>query len=83
VNVTTETATVFRGGGRRYFTKRAAYIAEARARIRARWLKRFGCDCPWSGDEPPFDECAAHGQHDRVNRLAVRLAKRLQRQDRP
>jgi hypothetical protein len=33
--ISAETAVVYRGGGRRYFTKRSAYRAEAKHRIRA------------------------------------------------
>lgn len=45
MSVTTETAVVYRGGGRRYFTKAAAYRAEAKAQLRA---EMGGCQC-----EPP------------------------------
>jgi hypothetical protein len=36
MQITTEAATVYRGGGRRWFTKLSACRAEARAKIKAR-----------------------------------------------
>ncbi len=43
--VTVETAAVFRGGGRRWFTLRAACAAEARA------LLNKHCDCDYCDHE--------------------------------
>jgi hypothetical protein len=48
--ITAETATVYRGGGRRYFTKRAAIAAEARAKLKTR------CDCDYC-DHPEMPGC--------------------------
>ena len=45
MNVTTEPATVFRGGGRRWFTLRAACRAEAAA------LFKKHCDCDYCDHE--------------------------------
>lgn len=72
MKITTETATVYRGGGRRWFTKDAASRAEARAKIRTR------CDCsrhrsfhPRDGDE---EVCIYHADMVRYCRIVRRLA---------
>lgn len=63
-----EVATVYRGGGRRFFTRRAAERAEAKAIIRKR------CECE-RGDILNGDygyTCRYHSDRDRYER-AVRL----------
>ena len=44
MTVTTETATVYRGGGRRWFSKKAAIKAEASKLYRQRFKPRCECD---------------------------------------
>lgn len=66
MSVTTEDATVFRGGGRRWFTLRAACKAEARA------LLNKHCDCDhegWGREDLP---CRLH-HPDRYPRIIKRL----------
>jgi len=43
--ITTEQATVYRGGGRRWFSAKAAAAAEARAKIKTK------CDCDTADDD--------------------------------
>ena len=43
--VTTETATVYRGGGRRWFSKSAAINAEAKAAYNAIVKSKHLCEC--------------------------------------
>ena len=72
--VVRETAKIYKGGGRRFFTQKAAYIHAARAKIRSR------CDC-----EPPeyadFETgyipcpCKYHEDMDKLDRLKNRLAR--------
>lgn len=69
-----ETATVYRGGGRRYFTKRAAYVAEARAKINSR------CDCEpqeWNDYQTGYMAvpCKYHEDTDKYEKLKARLAR--------
>lgn len=45
--ISTETATVYRAAGRRYFTLRAAAVAQARAKLRE------NCECDWC-DHPEY-----------------------------
>ena len=52
MNVTSETATVWRGGGRRWLTRKAAYHAEAMCRLRrifcrCRYRVQDGSECDW------------------------------------
>jgi hypothetical protein len=61
--VTAETAVVYRGGGRRWFTRRAAYRAEAKALIREHcWCSPIepytGCEeiCRYHDDPYHFEE---------------------------
>ena len=78
--ITKETATVYRGGGKRYFTKKAAYNAAARAKIKTR------CDCesPMLAD---FETgylpvcCKYHEDADRLAKLQARLARWYKYQD--
>lgn len=71
-----ETATVWRGGGRRYFTRKAAELAQARSAVRSR------CDCS-NGDyvTPPYS-CHYHsmdpGRYHRMLRLYVAMFVRPQ-----
>lgn len=64
-----EVATVYRGGGRRWFTPQAAANAEAGAAINAR------CECD-NGDEvtPPM-VCDYHNDMERYAKIKRRLAK--------
>jgi hypothetical protein len=66
--ITTTNAVVFRGGKRRYFTLRAACMAEARMTIR-KWLDDQG--------EPPAKE---EWYRPRVKRLAGLYMARHRRQ---
>ncbi|WP_019573308.1 hypothetical protein [Curvibacter lanceolatus] len=43
--ITTETATVYRGGGRRWFTKKAAIWAEAKKSYQACVHNKGRCEC--------------------------------------
>lgn len=72
--VTTETATVYRGGGRRFFTKKAAFRSEAKARVRA----KYPCDCEAGSFIDPPHDCGLHGDFfvKRVDRLAAWLMRR-------
>ncbi len=66
--VTVETAAVFRGGGRRWFTLRAACAAEARA-----MLKKH-CDCDYCEDDIGRYELPCRIHHpDRYPRIMKRL----------
>lgn len=68
--IATETATVYRGGGRRWFTKMAACRAEAKARLKTR------CECerpdPKHGDGGY--QCRYH-RDENYTRLVRRLAR--------
>lgn len=73
-----ETAVVFRGGGRRFFTRKAAERAEAKAIIRKR------CECE-RGDILNGDygyTCRYHSDRDRYER-AVRLLLAMFIHERP
>lgn len=52
--VTAETAVVYRGGGRRWFTRRAAYRAEAKVLIREH------CECEPGDEHSPGEVCRYH-----------------------
>ena len=75
MGVTSETATVYRAGGRRYFTKRAACIAQARAKIKER------CECDYC-DHPEMPGCPTEylpcEYHDDSAR-AAKIMRRLTR----
>lgn len=68
MTVSAETATVYRGGGRRWLTRKAAERAEARAIIKLR------CEC--SRSDPAIGyygyTCRYHADPDRYARM-VRL----------
>lgn len=72
-----QTATVFKGGGRRFFTKRAAYRSAAKAKIRER------CECypddPITGD--PGESCEYHEDLEKWDRIVTRLARLYQYRD--
>ena len=72
--VTVETAAVFRSGGRRWLTLRAACAAEARA-----MLKKH-CDCDYCEDDIGRYELPCRLHHpDRYPRIMRRLTKGLMR----
>lgn len=75
MNVIIETATVYRVGGRRYFTKRAAVAAEIRKKLKER------CECDYC-DHPEMPSCHTEdlpcGYHDGSDR-AVKIIRRLTR----
>ena len=76
--VTTESAQVYRGGGRRWFTMDAAINAEAKAMFRACLHKKARCDCYTSSD--PFDgatTCKYHDHSDPVYGRYMRYAQHL------
>lgn len=58
-----ETAAVFRGGGRRFFTRKAAERAEAKAAIRKR------CECCDGDWETPPEICTYHRDPERLQRI--------------
>jgi hypothetical protein len=71
MKVTKEAATVFRGGGRRWFTLASACSAEARAKIKTR------CDCDYCDHEGYGREhltCDLH-HPDRYPKILRRLAR--------
>lgn len=69
-----ETATVYRAGGRRWFTQRAAIKAYAAAKFRA----KHPCECEqsdYASGYPGFT-CPVHDARDRVLPRYIRLLKR-------
>lgn len=72
MKITIETATVYRGGGRRWLTKRSAIKAEARAKIKSR------CDCDTSDDGTYGTihlTCSLHqpGRYEKILRRLTRV----------
>jgi hypothetical protein len=65
---TAEQATVYRGGGRRWLTKRAACRAEARAKLRKR------CECERGDHITPPVTCWHHDERN-YQRLVRRLTR--------
>lgn len=67
--ITTETATVYRGGGRRWFTKKAAIWAEAKKSYQACIDRKGRCDCSVI-DDPVFggykESCHYHDRSQPV-----------------
>lgn len=70
-----ETATVYRGGGRRWFTKKAACRADARARLKE------GCECDYC-DHPEMPgagrehlPCHYHDGSERATKILRRLTR--------
>jgi hypothetical protein len=71
VNVIAETATVYRGGGRRWFSVKAACRAEARARL------KVDCECDYVDHEGYGREhlhCSRHDP-DRYPKIVRRLTR--------
>ena len=76
--VIVETATVYRAGGRRWFTKRAAYRALAKEAVN----KRCECepDARWGNgslDVTPGVTCQYHQNYERFAKLVRRYAALL------
>ena len=67
---TQETATVWRGGGRRWFTKKAACRAEANALMRKR------CECDPGDEVTPGYACHYHDEKN-YRRIHERLTRHL------
>lgn len=68
-----ETATIYRGGGRRWFTKAAAEKAEARKLLKTR------CECCTGDWQTPAYTCPIHrdpARFDRMVRLTVAMVVR-------
>lgn len=77
MSVQVETAKVYRGGGRRWFSLKAACNAEARSIMRAKDKPRCECDSPEyeSGFQYyPGSTCNLH-EHDRYMKRRRRLAR--------
>ena len=73
---TTETATVYRAAGRRWFSKAAACRAAARQKIKSRcWCEPTEWFGPSSMDCTPGQVCEYHDDADRLERIIVRLAR--------
>lgn len=72
-----ETATVYRGGGRRWFTKRAAARAIARDMIRKR------CECEAGDHITPDVACHYHVDQEFYAALVNRVASRILRASLP
>jgi len=68
MTVASEKATVYRGGGRRWFTLQAACNAEARAKINER------CECDCSDYDTSPVACALH-EEERYSVIRRRLAR--------
>jgi len=71
----TETATVYRAAGRRWFTKKAAGRAEARAKIKQR------CTCEKGDGITPGITCHYHEDWVRYMKMLNRLGKMYERVD--
>jgi hypothetical protein len=66
-----EQATVYRGGGRRWFSKKSACRAEAKAKIKSR------CDCEQIDHGSMGVEsvaCSYHADMDRFQKIVRRLS---------
>jgi hypothetical protein len=79
--VTKETATVYRGATRRYFSKDAAYLNVARDALNKKYMERCDCDKgdPSVGLGP--SPCGYHADPERNSRVARRYANRLKRKE--
>lgn len=76
MNISTETATVYRGGGRRWFTRQAACRAEARAKIKERCECDY-CDHPEMPGCPTEDfPCRYHDGSERAEKILRRLSRK-------
>ena len=75
MSISKETATVYRGGGRRWFTMRAACRAEAKAKLKSK------CDCDYcEHDEMPgcpteYFPCQYHDDSERAAKILRRLTR--------
>lgn len=74
MSVTIETATAYRGGGRRWFTRRAAERAEAKAIIKRR------CECDGGNHVTPPYSCMLHRDPVRLQRMIHLLVVMFVRQ---
>lgn len=73
--ITKETATVYRGGGRRWFTKKSACRAEARARLKQDCACDY-CDHPEMPGAGREDlPCQYHDGSERAAKILRRLAR--------
>jgi hypothetical protein len=73
MKVSKETATVYRGGGRRWFTKKSACRAAARAKIKEKCYCDY-CDHPEMPGCPTEDlPCQYHDGSDRAAKILRRL----------
>lgn len=78
MTVPTETATVYRGGGRRWFTKSAAINAEAMAAYKAILKSKDLCTCGnqfIDGFGEVDDYCRYHDRTERIFGRYIRYAK--------
>lgn len=75
--VETIQATVFKGGGRRFFTKKAAYHSAARAKIKTRCTCYAGSSYP----DGPGETCDYHEDMNRYMEILNRLAYIYKRVD--
>lgn len=78
MTVTTETATVYKGGGRRYFSKSAAIHSEARAAYRVAIKSKDRCDCSTEFHEgfgDYNDTCKYHDHSEPVYGRYIRFAE--------
>lgn len=64
-----EVRTVYRGGGRGWFTLQAAANAEARQAIKAR------CECDNGDEVTPPETCEYHSDMERYTKIKRRLAR--------
>ncbi len=71
--ISTEAATVYRGGGRRWFTLKAAAGAEVRAKLKT----RCECDGPEARFIPGYPPvtCCYHNGSDRAAKIKRRLTR--------
>lgn len=78
MSITTETATVFRGGGRRWFTKKSAINAEAKAAYNKSVQAHGVCECGSQfidGIGEIDDHCPYHDWSNPVRGRYMRFAK--------
>lgn len=68
--VTTEPATIWRAGRRRFITLRAACRHAAELEI----VRKYPCDCEFEAGA-----CWRHREHDYFERLRTRFARLIQR----
>lgn len=70
----TEAATVYRAGGRRWFTRKAAMKAYANAKFR----KKYRCECEQGDYSTGYGgyTCGIHAVYDKVMPRYLRVLKR-------